>query len=186
VAVNNLWNFIQFQVGWFAVVLGAAAGYPWWGAAAALALLVVHLWLAADPWLEGAFLLLVGLLGWLWESLVFGAGLVQYPGYGAVMAPLWMAALWMNFASTLDYSLAWMQGKPVLAAVFGGVGGPLAFVAGEQLGAIVLVDRVLSLGVIGAGWLVVTPLLLRAAQAWQGGLQAGATRGGALEVASDR
>jgi hypothetical protein len=102
------------------------------------------------------------------------------------MAPLWMAALWMNFASTLDYSLAWMQGKPVLAAVFGGVGGPLAFVAGEQLGAIVLVDRVLSLGVIGAGWLVVTPLLLRAAQAWQGGLQAGATRGGALEVASDR
>ena len=183
--MTNLWNFIQFQVGWFAVVLGAAAGYPWWGAAGARALLVVHLWLAPDPWLEGAFLSLVGLLGWLWESLVFGAGLVEYPGFLGLMAPLWMAALWMNFASTLDYSLAWMQGKPLLAALFGGIGGPLAFVAGEQLGAIVLTDRVLSLAVIGAGWLVVTPLLLRAARIWQGGCRSSAAGGDALEVVND-
>ena len=32
-------------------------------------------------------------------------------------APLWMMALWAGFAATLDQSLGWLRGRPVLAAL---------------------------------------------------------------------
>ncbi len=168
----KLWNFFQFQVGWFALVLGAAQGYPWLGAAVALALLAVNLRLDSLPWREGSLLLAVGFVGWLWESLLHGAGLVRFnPGAGphlfGWMAPLWMAVLWMNFASTLNVSLAWLQGRHRLAALCGAVGGPLAFFAGEKLGAITLVEGWLTLGVLGLAWLLFTPLLLWAAPRWR-------------------
>jgi hypothetical protein len=172
--VINLWNFIQFQTGWFAVVLGAAFGHPWLGALAVMALLGINLLVDSRPLQEATFLLLVGLLGWLWESLLHGVGLVEYqPGAGPFpfqwMAPLWMAALWMNFASTLNFSLAWLHGRPLLAALCGAVGGPLAFFAGEKLGAITLSGGLVTLGVLAVAWLLVTPLLMRVAPLWREG-----------------
>lgn len=164
----NLWNFIQFQVAWFAIVLSAAAQQPFLGVAVVLLFTAVHLYLSEKPVAEGLFLLLVGLLGWLWESLVLGTGLIHYTATSGddLMAPLWIAALWLNFASTLNYSLAWLQGRTALSAVFGAVGGPLAFFAGEKLGAVSFTNSVLILAIIAVGWLILTPLLVRAASAW--------------------
>lgn len=168
----NLWNFVQFQTGWFAVVLGAAFGYPWLGAGIVLALLAVNLLVDSLPLREGTFLVVVGLLGWLWESLLHGAGLIAYqPGAGPFpfqwMAPLWMAALWMNFASTLNFSLAWLQRRPLLSALCGAVGGPLAFFGGEKLGAITLSGGVFTFAVLAFAWLLITPLLLHVAPVWR-------------------
>ncbi|KJS05681.1 MAG: hypothetical protein VR73_11935 [Gammaproteobacteria bacterium BRH_c0] len=165
----NLWNFIQFQVAWFAIVLSAEAEQPFLGVAVVALFSVVHLTLAENPLGEGLFLLLVGLLGWLWESLVLATGLIHYTATtgNELMAPVWIAALWLNFGSTLNYSLAWLQGRTALAAVFGAIGGPLAFYAGYKLGAVNFSNSALMLAIISVGWLVLTPLLVHASRAWR-------------------
>jgi len=54
-------NFIAFQAGWFACVLGGAQGQPWLGAAAGLALVLVHLALVERRAEEAKFVALVAL-----------------------------------------------------------------------------------------------------------------------------
>jgi hypothetical protein len=44
--------------------------------------------------------------------------------------------MWIAFATTLNVSMRWLRGRPELALLFGAVGGPLAFYAGERLGAV--------------------------------------------------
>ncbi len=158
----NVWNFVQFQLGWFALVLSVAAQAPVYGYATMAVLLVIHIKLAARP---GELLLLVaaGALGWLWETLVLATGWLAYPGAGDFPAPPWMALLWINFATTLNHSLGWLQGKWWLAAVLGAVGGPLAFMAGGALGAVIFNNTLPVLTLLAAGWLVLTPLVVLAA-----------------------
>src|SRR5690606_221356 len=85
----KLWNFVQFQICWFALVLSAANAMPWLGIAITGALLISHLlWFAKHRgWL---LLTVVGLLGWLWESLLQVGGLMIYSSEqnGMPLAPL--------------------------------------------------------------------------------------------------
>jgi hypothetical protein len=63
-------------------------------------------------------------------------------------------------ATTLNLSLRWLHGRFLLASVFGAIGGPLAFLAGERLGAVVFPDTMLAMLVLGAGWGVLFTLLV--------------------------
>ena len=47
---------------------------------------------------------------------------------------IWMIALWINFAASIRHSLNWIRGRYALGLLFGGIGGPLAYLAGETLG----------------------------------------------------
>ncbi len=169
--VINLWNFIQFQVGWFALVLSAAAGDPRWGGGVMVVLVIIHLLLERQPLVEGSLLLVIAIVGWCWETLVQTTGWLQFAGYagdGVVAswlaplkpAPWWMALLWVNFATTLDYSLAWLRSRKWQAALAGAVGGPLAFVAGEELGAVRLLHQPEIFVLLAMGWLAITPAVL--------------------------
>ena len=80
------------------------------------------------------------------------------------LAPYWMVALWAIFATTLNVSLRWLRGRAVLAAALAAVGGPAAYYAGAQLGALKLVAPGAALAAIGAGWAVIAPALLAAAR----------------------
>ena len=55
-----------------------------------------------------------------------------------------------------------MQGRLVLGVIFGLIGGPLAYIAGEKLGAISIVSPI-ALYVLAAGWAIITPFLVRMA-----------------------
>lgn len=156
-----LWNFIQFQLGWFALVLSAGAGVPLLGMAATVMLVLVHLrWFALEK--EFVLLAAVGLIGWMWESLIYTTEFLDYPNWYAnlLVAPPWMALLWVNFAATLNHSLAWLKGQPLMAALLGATGGPLAFWAGAQLGAVHFVDEVWALVILSGGWLVLLPAVV--------------------------
>lgn len=165
ISLPTLWNFLQFQAGWLALVLSAAAGVAWIGVLALTALVAIHLRLfgRGNEWL---FLLLLGTGGWLWESLVYNLGLIGYPHYTAdrLLAPLWMAGLWVNFATILNHSLAWLKGQPFIAGLLGGIGGPLAFLAGVKLGAATFPFPVLTTLVLAAAWMLITPAVVRLAE----------------------
>jgi len=51
------------------------------------------------------------------------------------LSPAWMWALWVLVASTINGSLSWLKGKPILGAILGAIAGPLSYEAGMKLGA---------------------------------------------------
>lgn len=166
-AGTRLLNFALFQAGWFVCVLGAASGRAWFGMGLGLALVVVHLILVPQPGREGVLLAWALLAGIVIDSvhvrtgaLVFTSGVV-HPDF----APPWILVLWLQFASTLRFSLSWLRGRYVLGSLLGFGAGVLAYAAGARLGAAQLGPHtVRSLLQIGVGWSVALPLLLFVAQ----------------------
>ena len=168
--MSNAINIIAFQAGWFASILLAANGWPWAAMLAALAVTALHLARARDARAELKLILAAGAIGLVWENALAAAGWSGFPG-GVLLpgsAPLWMIAQWMMFATTLNLSLAWMKSRPGIAVVFGLVGGPLSYMAGERLGAIMLLERDAALLALACGWALLTPLLLALAKRWNG------------------
>lgn len=155
-------NFIAFQLGWFACVLGAAWGWPWAGTGIALAIVALHLARAPQPQREATLVVGAAALGALWDSLLVVLGWIEYPNGTLVAgtAPHWMVALWMLFATTLNVSLAWLKRRLPLALVFGAIGGPLAYFGGAKLGALVFANQIAALTALAVGWALLTPLLI--------------------------
>jgi hypothetical protein len=163
-------NIALFQIGWFACVLGAAHGLAWAGSAAALVIAGLHLAFAQRPRVELQLLGIAVALGFVWDSAVAAAGLIAFNGGGLLqlLAPHWMAALWLVFATTLNVSLRWLRGRAWLAVALGLVGGPLAYYAGAQLGALSFSNLAAGLAAQAIGWALLMPLLLRLAARFDG------------------
>ena len=128
-------NFLTFQIAWFACVLGAAYGVPLVGTLTVLAAAGLHLALSETRRSELALLAVVTLIGAVWDSAIVAQGLMTYPSgtFAAGLAPHWIIAMWTLFATTLNVSMGWLKGRPLLAAVFGAVGGPVLTIIATRL-----------------------------------------------------
>lgn len=163
-------NFVAFQASWFACVLGGAAQLPWLGVAAVAATLAVHAWQSPAHRPELRLALCAGALGALWESSLVTAGVLVYPSgqlLGA-LAPVWIVALWIGFATSFNVSMRWLKGRLALAALLGGVFGPMSFWGGAKLGAVAFPDPALALGVLAAGWALLMPIMVVLADRFDG------------------
>jgi hypothetical protein len=167
---RNLVNFVAFQAAWFACVLGAANGLALAGTLAVVAAVALHLWLAQRATPELRLIGAATAIGFVWDSLVVLLGLMTYPTGTIVpgLAPHWIVAMWALFATTLNLSLGWLKGRPMLATALGAIGGPLAYYAGHRLGAIEAADLPLALFVQGVGWACLMPVLTWLAARWNG------------------
>lgn len=183
---TKLLNLGLYEIGWFACVLGAASGASRTGAVAALTLTGVHVALAVERRRELVLILAVGVLGLTVETALLPFGVLVFPPHAAdaYLPPAWIAALWLQFATLLNYSLDWLSGRPWPAFLAGLLGGPLAFLAGERLGAAVIGEpRLLSLAVLGGVWSSLLPVLFLLA-ARLGGPAAGRYRWPGTDSAS--
>jgi hypothetical protein len=156
-AVRTFCNFALAQAGWLACVLSAAADRAWLGIAATCVLIGVHLTLSAERRSEVLLVLTAGFVGAATDTLLAQLAFLRFEGG---IAPLWMIALWMLFATTLRSSLAWLRTHLAVAAVVGALGGPAAYAAGERLGALEIPDVWTSYAAIGVAWALALPLLL--------------------------
>jgi hypothetical protein len=68
--------------------------------------------------------------------------------------------MWALFATTINVSMAWLKNRWLLASSMGAIFGPLAFIAGERLGAVQFIDRPLALLALAVGWACLMPMLL--------------------------
>lgn len=155
-------NFLLYQTGWFACVLGASRSPPGLGVCLALGLIGVHLWLARDVRSQLQLIFAAALFGLLLDSAQLWAGVFSFPGERMIqwLPPPFMTVLWMQFATTFRYSLSWLSGRYALCSLFGLIGAPLAFFAGEKLGAIeFLVPRWPHFAILGLIWSAAVPLL---------------------------
>ena len=158
----TLINFIIFQIGWFACVLGGANHWPWLGTAVAGVLIAFHLWRVAHPRPELTLLLIAGAMGLVFDSLLVTLGLVHFPSGTLIegMAPHWIIAMWMMFATTLNITFRWLKGRLVLAAILGAFAGPLAYYAGAELGGVSFPQPRTSLLALALVWGIAMPLLM--------------------------
>ncbi|MBT8082882.1 MAG: DUF2878 domain-containing protein [Gammaproteobacteria bacterium] len=163
-------NFALFQVAWLSSVIGGAIEMPWLGPLAVLVALSVHLRAARKPFEEIVLVLTCALIGAAFDSALVASGWVSYKSgqFSAYIAPYWIITMWMLFATTLNVSMRWMRGKPVLAAVFGFFGGPGAYLAGQSLGGIILVEQQAALIALACGWAVMMPALTRLSEIFDG------------------
>jgi len=133
-------NYGAYQLGWLAAILGAASGHGTAGALLAGTLTAGHVLLARDR--RGELRLVVAALaaGTLVESWQLAAGTyrVLADATSTGLPPPWLLALWAQFATTFRFSLRRVMTRPWAAMLFGAVGGPVAFLAGERVGAVAL------------------------------------------------
>ena len=160
--MNALLNAALYQAGWIACVAGAAHGHAPAGALAALAIIAWHVARAQRPARELALAATAAACGGVFETLLVQSGWVRFEGAPlmAGAAPYWMVALWALFATTLNVSLRALRARPLLGAVLGGVGAPLAYYAGQRLGALELLSAGAALTAIAVGWAMLAPSLL--------------------------
>ncbi len=143
---------------------------PWLGPVALLVVLAIHLRLAKRPQSELGLVIACGMIGAFFDSLLVIAGWVSYPSgqFSAYLAPYWIITMWMLFGTTLNLSMGWLKGRPLLAAAFGAIGGPASYIAGQKLGGIIFVDYSAALIALAVGWAVCMPLLLALAERLDG------------------
>jgi hypothetical protein len=147
-------NFAAYQLAWFAVILAAARGHAWLGTAAALLVTVAHLWMRREA-LDFRLVGVAAVLGLVIDTTLAATGLVHYASAGSLpIAPHWMLALWLAFATTLNHSLRWLMRRPIAAAMAGAVFGPLAYLAGERLGALTVPSPATALPMLAVSWWV--------------------------------
>lgn len=161
--MTPLLNFLLYQIGWFCCVLGAAWHLPWLGMSVALGLVGAHFWLATDRTTQLKLVLMATGIGFVIDSTQLWMGVFAFPSGVVVdwLPPPWMSVLWVQFATTFHYSMRWLSGRYSLSAFFGLVGAPLAFFAGERLGAVeFLSPRVAHYAVLALLWAVAVPTLI--------------------------
>jgi hypothetical protein len=162
--VRRAINFVAFQIVWFAVVMNAAAGRQLYGLVIAAAWLALHVLGTPGRRHELRLAAAVTALGVAVDQAPVALGVVEFDPSGRRigLVPLWIAALWTTFATTLGWSLAWLQRRLAVAALLGATCGPLVYAGAARLGAVTLaVDRPwLTFGVLGAEWAIMMPLTL--------------------------
>ena len=163
-------NFLLFQLGWIACVLGGTGKWHWVGTFLVLGIVVFHLSRASRPRTE-LFLIVVALvIGAVWDSLLVKLNLLEY-GHGifhSEMAPHWIIAMWALFATTLNVSLRWLKDRWILAVLFGAIGGPLAYLAGHRLGAVFMPDQMMAFVILAVGWGIFMPILMELSKRFDG------------------
>lgn len=158
-------NVLAFQSTWFACVWGAANGMSWLGPAIAVLAIALHLVLTPTGGhrREIAHILAAAVLGFALETAMLQAGLVRYADTpaGVDVAPAWLVAMWAAFGTLINRSLAFLQSRLWLAALLGALAGPLAYLAGERLGAMTMTDPMAAAMIaIAIMWLLALPALM--------------------------
>ncbi|MEZ5394117.1 MAG: DUF2878 family protein [Bryobacterales bacterium] len=99
-------------------------------------------------------------MGFALDTSLTMAGLLEFPRDGQpTLSPLWMTALWVNFAAFAPVGLRWLYGRGALAATLGAAGGPAAYWAGQRLGALEW-SAPQAPAAVAAEWAAATPAIL--------------------------
>lgn len=161
-AVPIIANFLLFQTVWLVTVIAASRDLTWPGLAAVGFFLLAHAALSESAPRDYVLCALLVIVGLAVEAINGATGLIVHRDalVSGALPPIWILVLWCNLALILNNSVAWVQGKPLLAALLGSVGGALSYLGGIALGAAEFgTDNTSALLIVGATWAVLTPLL---------------------------
>ncbi|WP_263081833.1 DUF2878 domain-containing protein [Endozoicomonas sp. Mp262] len=157
-----LLNFLLFQIGWFACVLGGNAI----ALLTTLAVLAIHFGFVSHWKKEREVLATTLLLGGSIDSFLSHLGIITFPG-DSLLIPPWLACLWVLFGTTLRHSLLWTSRYKLAGALCGAIAGSLSYYAGSQLTDVQLATPLwIPLLVYAIVWLLLIPLLQSFSNIW--------------------
>ncbi|MFL6548614.1 MAG: DUF6134 family protein [Povalibacter sp.] len=150
----SVFNFVAYQLVWFASVLGAARGHPWLGPVTASCFLLAHLALIRFVRHEIRLIILSMAIGFVVDSVLVRTGQIVFAAsnWPHGWQPYWMLSLWAAFAATLNHSMRWIASRPWIAAALGAIGGPFAYAAAAKCGALAISSGEVALPAIGVAW----------------------------------
>ena len=162
-------NLVGYQLVWFAIVISASRGQPIWGIASALVFIALQFHYSTARSSDVRALVAAFVSGFLLDGVLAATGWLQYasPMFN-LPAPVWILTLWMAFAMTLNHSMGFLRGRPLLAAVLGGIGGPLAYLgAARGFNAVVFATPAWhAIVLLSVGWAIVLATLSVLTHRW--------------------
>ena len=130
-------NFLAYQAVWFISVYSAGSERSWPGVLAALLFACMQLTASKQRAADMRLVLVAVVLGAALDGTLSTTDLIRYRSSSWALppggAPLWILALWAAFALTLNHSMRWLRGHPVLAAIVGAIAAPLAYASAANL-----------------------------------------------------
>ena len=160
--MRTLLNLGCFQGTWLVAVFGASTGRVWPGMVA----LAISIAVQSAPRVPAkvpsmGFLATSAAIGLAVDSALVLAGLISFPEQARAgwPPPVWMSVRWINFATTLDESLAWAGQRRIVAALAGAAGGLLTYLAGEAAGAVRLESGPGAVVALASLWALMFPAL---------------------------
>jgi hypothetical protein len=167
-------TFLGYQLVWFLTVADAAHGTLWPSLACSCVFIAWQLWASEHPTVDLRLLAVAVILGLIVDGVLAARGWARYataePAWPPSGAPIWILALWACFAMTLNRSLVYLQGRPLIALVLGALGGPLAYLsAARGWRALTLVPPTWrALVWLAASWAIAMLLFSTLARRWTG------------------
>lgn len=152
-------NVLLYQTVWFLCVF-----YGNRGALLSLGLILGHLlW---TPCRKADLVMMAILLGCglLIDGVMHLTGYISFT-VTAQPIPLWLAVIWLALALMVHHSLSWLKTRLVLSALFGAIGGPLAYWAGVKAGAAAFgAPPAHSLILLSVVWAILWPFVMYSGQ----------------------
>lgn len=156
-------NLGIFYITWFICVVWRM---PWAVAAAAVAIAFHLVWVRPGVG-EWRVLIACSAVGIVVDSLLTLTGVFNFQTvvggdvFGETLAPLWLMALWLVFATTLNVSMKPLSNKLMLAGPLGAIMGPLSYWLGLKLNAVSFPLGVpITLSLLALIWAILLPVLL--------------------------
>lgn len=160
-------DILLFLLAWLGAVVLAAGGHGYLATLPPLAAIVLHVVVSRTRSAALGVIVLAGVVGLVAESLLLALGFTSYAGHvpTTLAPPVWVIALWASFGILHDVTHAAMRGEGANVAALGALAGPVAYYAGERLGAITLAEPLwITYLVLMAIWALAAPLLTAAAR----------------------
>jgi hypothetical protein len=163
-------NGALFYAAWFGACTFAAQGSALFATLVPLTVVAIHVALETD---RGTALRLIGVaavIGFVGDSIAMTIARSSFsaPGPLPMLAPPWVVALWMAFATLPNHAMRFFRDRLALTAVLALVFGPLTYWFGAQMGAGKMGEPLwLGLALLAVLWAVAAPLLLALAQRWE-------------------
>ncbi|MET3650648.1 DUF2878 domain-containing protein [Dyella japonica] len=156
-------NLVGYQSVWFLLVRGAAQAHLALPLLAGAVFVLGQLLTSQHPSRDARLLVAALLMGLLVDGVAASTGWLDYasrvPAWPPQGAPVWILMLWACFATTIPRSLSVLRSRPWLAALAGGLGAPMSYLAAARGWGAVQVSSWPGLPWIAACWALALPLL---------------------------
>tara|TARA_B100001029_G_C15055821_1_gene454311 strand:+ start:44 stop:1435 length:1392 start_codon:yes stop_codon:yes gene_type:complete len=160
--MKNLFNIIGFQLGWWSCVLGVKHELIYMGPLIMLLFLLLHIQYITKNFSKDLILVLFGIMsGLVVDGFLKFTEIIKYQGdvQNALLAPIWILAMWAGFCITVNYSLKWLHKNIILQFLMGFVFGPLSYLAGQKMEVIEFIYNFQNIFIIAILWGFSVPLL---------------------------
>ncbi len=153
--MKNLFGILFTTVSWWVCVLSGRYLHEdtqlWVLAGFVLASLITHTIFYVEK--SKSYALFYGLflfLGLSFDGFLLWRGYFTFSGANLGLFPLWLLSLWLVFPLNFLHTLKKFLDRPLVAAAFGLIGGPLAYKAGPAFEILYFDNKVL--GAVSLFW----------------------------------